>query len=58
MKEILQDHSLEEIEALVSELGEPKYRAGQLFRGLMRGGRISDISELSKAFKANLLERF
>ena len=58
MKEILQDHSLEEIEALVSELGEPKYRAGQLFRGLMRGGRISDISELSKAFKAKLLERF
>ena len=48
MKEILQDHSLEEIEALVSELGEPKYRAGQLFRGLMRGGRISDNSELSK----------
>ena len=58
MKEILQDRSYAELEALVAELGEPKYRAGQLFRGLMRGGRISDLSELSKAFKAKLLERF
>ena len=58
MKEILQDYSQEEIAALVAAAGEPKYRAGQLFRGLMRGGRISDISDLPKAFKAKLLERF
>ena len=57
MKEILQDYSQEEIAALVAAAGEPKYRAGQLFRGLMRGGRISDISDLPKAFKAKLLER-
>ena len=58
MKEILQDLSLPEVEALVAGMGEPKFRAGQLYRGLMRGARISDISELSKAFKAKLLERF
>ncbi len=58
MKEILQDYSQEEIAALVAAAGEPKYRAGQLFRGLMRGGRISDISDLPKAFKAKLLECF
>ena len=58
MKEILQDLSLPALEALVAEMGEKKFRAGQLYRGLMRGKRISDITELSKAFKERLLERF
>ena len=58
MKEIIQDLSAEEIAALVAEYGEQKYRAGQLYRGIMRGKRISDISELSKPFKQKLLERF
>ena len=58
MKEILQDLSLPELEALVLEMGEKKFRAGQLYRGLMRGKRVSEITELSKAFKDRLLERF
>lgn len=58
MKEILQDYSFTELQALILELGEQKYRAGQLYRGLMRGKRISDITEISKAFKEKLLERF
>ena len=58
MKEILQDLSFEEMESLVLSLGEKKYRAAQLWRGLMQGKKISDITDLSKAFKAKLLERF
>ena len=58
MKEILQDLSLPELEALVQGMGEKKFRAGQLYRGLMRGKRVSEITELSKAFKDRLLERF
>lgn len=58
MKEIIQDLSVEQLSALVAEYGEQKYRAGQLYRGIMRGKRISDISELSKPFKEKLLERF
>lgn len=58
MKEILQDYSYTELQALVLELGEQKYRAGQLYRGLMRGKRISDITDISKAFKEKLLARF
>ena len=58
MKEILQDLSLPELESLVQEMGEKKFRAGQLYRGLMRGKRVSEITELSKAFKDRLLERF
>lgn len=58
MKEILQDLSFEELESLVLSLGEKKYRAAQLWRGLMQGKKLSDITDLSKAFKAGLLERF
>ncbi len=58
MKEILQDLSFEELGALVLSLGEKKFRASQLWRGLMQGKKISDITDLSKAFKAKLLERF
>lgn len=58
MKEILQDLSFEEMESLVLSLGEKKYRAAQLWRALMQGKKISDITDLSKAFKAKLLERF
>lgn len=48
----------EELEALVLELGEPKYRAGQVFSWLSRG--VSDFSEmtnLSKALRDKLAER-
>ena len=58
MKEILQDLSFEELGALVLSFGEKKFRASQLWRGLMQGKKISDITDLSKAFKAKLLERF
>ena len=58
MKGILQDLSLAELGALVEEAGEKKFRAGQLWRGLMQGKKISEITDLPKAFKAKLLERF
>ena len=58
MKEILQDLSFEELGALGLSLGEKKFRASQLWRGLMQGKKISDITDLPKAFKAKLLERF
>lgn len=58
MKRIIQDLNFAELTALTQELGEQKYRAGQLYRGIMRGSRISDISDLSKSFREKLLERF
>ena len=58
MKEILQDLSFAELQTLVAEAEQPKFRAAQLYGGLMRGGRVSDISDLPKAFKAWLCERF
>lgn len=53
MKEILQDYSLSELQILMEEWGERKFRAAQIFRGLMQGKRVSDLSELSKRCARN-----
>lgn len=57
MKEILQDLSRGEIESLVAEYGEKKYRAQQLFEGLMQGKRLSEIP-VSASLRDALSERF
>lgn len=44
MKKILQDLSFSELENLILSLGEKKYRAKQLYDGLMRGKKISGIN--------------
>ncbi len=58
MKKILQDLSYAEIEELVLELGEKKFRAKQLYEGLMQGKAITAISSLSNALKERLLEEY
>ena len=58
MKKILQDLSYAELEGLVLELGEKKFRAKQLYEGLMQGKTIEGITSLSKPFKARLLEEY
>lgn len=44
MKRILQDLGLSELEILINALGEKKFRARQLYDGIMRGKRISAIN--------------
>lgn len=56
MKQILQDLSFAETETLMLSLGEKKFRAKQLFDGLTQGKAITEISSLSKDFKARLTE--
>ncbi len=55
MKKILQDLSYAEIEELILGLGEKKFRAKQLYDGLMQGKAITAISSLSNALKEKLL---
>ena len=43
MKEILQDFSPQELEALVLGYGEQKFRAKQIFQGLMQGKKLSEL---------------
>lgn len=58
MKKILQDLSYNSIEELILSIGEKKFRAKQLYEGLMQGKKISEISVLSSDLKAKLCETF
>ena len=58
MKKIIQDLSYTELENLIINLGEKKFRAKQLYEGLMQGKTISGITSLSKALKERLLEEY
>lgn len=57
MKSIIQDLSFEQLQSLISELGERPFRAKQLYEGLMRGKRISDIN-INAQLRQKLLERY
>ena len=57
MKDILQDLSFEQLKSLVGDLGEKPFRAKQLYEGLMRGKRISDIN-VNPELRQKLLERY
>ena len=57
MKEILQDMSFERLTELVAELGGKPFRAKQLFTGLMKGKKISEIN-VDGALRESLLARF
>lgn len=58
MKKLLQDLTYAKTEALVLSLGEKKFRARQLYEGLMQGKSIRAISSLSKDFKERLCEEY
>ncbi len=50
--------SMEELEAFVSdELGEAKYRAGQIFTNIHKGVHPSDITNLSKSLREKINEK-
>ncbi len=57
MKKILQDLNFAELENLIVSLGEKKFRAKQLYQGLTRGKKISEIN-VSAELRARLLEEF
>ena len=57
MKKILQDLSFAELEALVLDAGEKKFRAKQLYEGLMQGKKISEIP-VSASLRTRLLEEY
>ncbi len=57
MKSILQDLSFEELENLILSLGEKKFRAKQLYDGLMRGKKISEIN-VTPQLRSSLLNEY
>lgn len=59
MKEDLKSMTLLEMEAAFGALGEPKFRAKQVFTWLHRGaGSFEEMTNLSKPLRAKLSERY
>lgn len=56
--EILQDYNGEQLKNLIVSLGEKPFRALQITRALAQGRAISEMTDLSKAFREKLLEKF
>ncbi|MBR6703544.1 MAG: 23S rRNA (adenine(2503)-C(2))-methyltransferase RlmN [Clostridia bacterium] len=58
MKKILQDLTFTETEEYILSLGEKKFRAKQLYEGLLQGKSVTAISSLSHALKERILEEY
>ena len=56
--EIIQDLSLKELQNLMQELGEQKFRAKQILDNINLGKSISEFSNISNELKNKLLARF
>ena len=52
------DYTIEELKTYLVQLGEPKYRAGQIFQLLHRGYHIDQMPNLAKELKAHLTQNF
>ena len=52
------DLSVEELKSLILSLGEKPFRAGQIFRALSSGRKISEITDISLNFRNLLLETY
>lgn len=61
MSQLIPINSLryEELESQLTALGEPKYRAGQIFKWLSLGvGSFDEMTDIGKALRAKLAEHF
>ena len=57
MKKILQDLSFSQLENLIEDLGEKKFRAKQLYDGIMKGKKISQIN-ISPQLREKILSEY
>lgn len=55
---VLLDYSLEEIQDIVKELGEQRFRAKQIYIGLYQGKSFNEISNISQNLKQKLIENY
>ena len=58
MKAIIQDLDYRQISALAADMGQPAFRAKQLYEGITQGKDISQISTLPETFRQRLLNEF
>ena len=58
MKAIIQDLDYRQISTLAADMGQPAFRAKQLYEGITQGKDISQISTLPETFRQRLLNEF
>jgi len=58
VKQIISSLSLLELEDVILALGEAKWRAKQVYQGIMDGKNISDLTNVSAELKQKLLAQF
>ena len=58
MRETLLDYDLNELKKVVSELGQPSFRASQLYKWLLAGADFAEMTDLPQAFRAELAQKF
>ena len=56
--DILLDYSLKEMEQIVEQIGEKKFRAKQIYTGLYQGKTFNQISNISENLKQKLIENY
>ena len=56
--ENLLDYSLKEIEKVMLDMGEQKFRAGQIFTSLYQGKSFSEMTNISYDLKNRLTENY
>ncbi|MBR7110739.1 MAG: 23S rRNA (adenine(2503)-C(2))-methyltransferase RlmN [Clostridia bacterium] len=58
MKKLLTDYTLSELENIVTELGEKKFRKTQIFQAISLGKDFCDMTALSKEFRQKLQDGY
>ncbi len=58
LKKAIDDYTYDELCSILADIGEPRYRAGQVFSWLAKGAAIAEMSDLSGALRDKLAERF
>ncbi|MBQ7408732.1 MAG: 23S rRNA (adenine(2503)-C(2))-methyltransferase RlmN [Clostridia bacterium] len=55
---ILYDYNIEQLQNVVQQLGEPKYRAKQIYSNFVSGKSISEMTNIPLSLKTKLLENY
>ena len=58
MKNCLLNFTFEELQNLIVDLGEKKFRAGQIYKSLHLGLDFSEMTDISKAFRERLSQDY
>lgn len=56
--DVLYDYNQDELKSIVSEYGEPSFRAAQIYRNFASGLAISEMTDVPEKLKRALLEKY